>query len=75
MLRCGRARDAVVDRGTASRAEYAESPHTRAVEHAVVRLRRKIEDDPHDPQFIRTVHGGGGYTLTTERASLEDPAR
>ena len=36
---------------------------TRSVDHAIVRLRKKIEPDPHDPQFIRTVHGDG-YCLT-----------
>ena len=60
-------RDAVVGREELLHAlwEYAESPHTRAVDHAVVRLRRKIEDDPHNPQFVRTAHGDG-YTLTSE---------
>jgi DNA-binding response OmpR family regulator len=57
--------NAVVDREELLHAlwEFAESPHTRAVDHAIVRLRRKVEDDPHDPKFIQTVHGGG-YTLT-----------
>ncbi len=36
---------------------------TRSVDHAIVRLRKKIEPDPHNPQFIRTVHGDG-YCLT-----------
>jgi DNA-binding response OmpR family regulator len=57
--------NAVVDREELLHAvwEFAESPHTRAVDHAMVRLRRKVEDDPHQPKFIQTVHGGG-YTLT-----------
>ena len=42
---------------------FPESSHTRAVDHAIVRLRRKIEPDPHHPRFIRTAHGGG-YLLT-----------
>jgi len=70
-------RDAVVDREELLHAvwEFAESPHTRAVDHAMVRLRRKIEDDPHDPQYIRTAHGDG-YTLTTESAPRQQaPAR
>jgi DNA-binding response OmpR family regulator len=36
---------------------------TRSVDHAIVRLRKKIEPDPRNPQFIRTVHGDG-YCLT-----------
>lgn len=36
---------------------------TRSVDFAIGRLRKKIEDDPHHPRFIRTVHGGG-YCLT-----------
>lgn len=42
---------------------FPDSSHTRAVDHAIVRLRRKIEPDPHHPRFIRTAHGGG-YLLT-----------
>jgi two-component system alkaline phosphatase synthesis response regulator PhoP len=38
---------------------YTEVLNTRAVDHAVVRLRRKIENDPHNPKFIQTVHGDG----------------
>lgn len=37
---------------------------TRAVDFAISRLRRKIERDPHNPRFIRTVRGDG-YCLTT----------
>jgi DNA-binding response OmpR family regulator len=36
---------------------------TRSVDHAIVRLRKKIEPDPHRPEFIRTVHGDG-YCLS-----------
>ena len=46
---------------------YSEQLYTRAVDHAIVRLRRKIESDPHHPQFIRTVHGDG-YSLTMSDA-------
>jgi two-component system, OmpR family, response regulator VicR len=38
---------------------------TRAVDNAIVRLRRKIESDPHSPQFIHTVHGDG-YQLARD---------
>ncbi len=40
----------------------ADSGTTRAVDHAIARLRKKIEDTPHRPQFIHTVHGDG-YVL------------
>jgi DNA-binding response OmpR family regulator len=42
---------------------YADSSITRAVDHAIARLRKKIEADPHQPRFIHTVHGDG-YSLT-----------
>lgn len=38
---------------------------TRSVDHAVARLRKKIEPDPHHPRFIRTVHGDG-YVLSVK---------
>jgi DNA-binding response OmpR family regulator len=43
---------------------YPDDPLTRSVDHAIARLRKKIERDHHDPQFIQTVHGDG-YRLTT----------
>jgi DNA-binding response OmpR family regulator len=46
---------------------YPDSSNTRAVDHAIARLRRKLEADPHHPRFIHTVHGDG-YTLTSEGA-------
>ena len=42
---------------------------TRSVDFAIGRLRKKIEVDPHNPKFIRTVHGDG-YCLT-----VDGPAR
>jgi DNA-binding response OmpR family regulator len=42
---------------------YPESPDTRSVDHAIARLRRKIESNPHHPQFIHTVYAGG-YLMT-----------
>jgi len=41
------------------------------VDFAIARLRKKIEDDPHDPKYIRTVHGDG-YCLTLTKAHPED---
>jgi len=54
---------------------YPESPHTRSVDHAIARLRRKIESDPHHPQFIHTVYAGG-YLMTprkSEHAPHDEP--
>jgi two-component system response regulator MtrA len=42
---------------------YPDVPNTRSVDHAIARLRKKIESDPHHPRFIHTVHGDG-YCLT-----------
>jgi DNA-binding response OmpR family regulator len=44
---------------------YPDMPATRSVDHAIARLRKKIEHDPHQPQFIHTVHGDG-YCLTLD---------
>jgi two-component system, OmpR family, alkaline phosphatase synthesis response regulator PhoP len=44
---------------------YREMPLTRSVDISIVRLRRKIEIDPHKPRFIRTLHGEG-YSLTPD---------
>ena len=38
---------------------YSDMPLTRLVDNAIVRLRRKIERDPHQPRIIRTVQGEG----------------
>jgi len=40
----------------------AEQPFDRSIDIQVSRLRRKIEDDPKNPDFIKTVRGGG-YTF------------
>jgi two-component system response regulator VicR len=45
---------------------YLDVPNTRAVDDAIVRLRKKIEPDPHTPRFIRTVHGDG-YCLSADK--------
>jgi two-component system response regulator VicR len=42
---------------------YPDAPSTRSVDHAVARLRKKIEPDPARPRFVHTVHGDG-YQLT-----------
>ncbi len=38
---------------------YQDMPLTRLVDNAIVRLRRKVEVDPHHPRIIRTVQGEG----------------
>ena len=40
---------------------YPDTAQTRAVDHAIARLRKKIETLPHKPRFIHTVHGDGYY--------------
>jgi DNA-binding response OmpR family regulator len=50
---------------------YPESPHTRSVDHAIARLRRKIEPDPHHPQFIHSAYAGG-YLMTLRSSSETD---
>jgi two-component system, OmpR family, response regulator VicR len=42
---------------------FPDEPATRAVDYAIRRLRRKLEEDPHNPRHIHTVHGNG-YSLT-----------
>jgi DNA-binding response OmpR family regulator len=42
---------------------FPESPNTRAVDHAISRLRQKLEPDARHSQFILTAHGDG-YCLT-----------
>jgi DNA-binding response OmpR family regulator len=51
---------------------YADTPLTRSVDHAVARLRKKIEPDPHRPRYIHTAHGDG-YCLTTSGLIGEAP--
>lgn len=50
---------------------YPDTPLTRSVDNAILRLRRKIEPDVHSPRFIHTVVGGG-YTLTPEGRTLPE---
>lgn len=38
---------------------YERAPFDRSIDVRVTRLRRKIEDDPNTPKFIRTVWGQG----------------
>jgi DNA-binding response OmpR family regulator len=47
---------------------YPETPSTRSVDHAIARLRKKIEEDPRHPRFVLTVHGDG-YQLRISPAA------
>jgi DNA-binding response OmpR family regulator len=40
-------------------------PSTRCIDNLISRLRLKIEPDPHQPRYVRTVHGDG-YRLTPD---------
>ena len=44
---------------------YLAEPTTRSVDLAIARLRKKIEEDPHHPRYIVTVHGDG-YSLYSD---------
>lgn len=48
---------------------YPDDPLTRSVDYAIIRLRRKIEPDPHDPRYIRTVYGDGYRLILDEQTS------
>jgi two-component system, OmpR family, response regulator VicR len=63
-------RDRVVHRDELLREvwEIVDGSTTRAVDFAVARLRQKIEPNPPEPRFLRTVHGDG-YSLTVDRDS------
>lgn len=63
-------RDRVVHRDELLREvwEIVDGSTTRAVDFAVARLRQKIEPNPPEPKFLRTVHGDG-YSLTVDRDS------
>ena len=41
----------------------------RSIDNQISRLRKKIEPDPKNPTFIKTVWGGG-YTLTADVRKL-----
>ena len=50
---------------------YPDSAATRAVDHAIARLRKKIEEKPHRPRFIHTVHGDGYYLAPEGNADVD----
>ena len=49
---------------------YPDSAATRAVDHAIARLRKKIEEKPHKPRYIHTVHGDGYYLAPDGRTDV-----
>src|SRR5215216_7692919 len=63
-------RDRVVHRDELLREVWGivDGSTTRAVDFAVARLRRKIEPNPPEPRFLRTVHGDA-YSLSVDRDS------
>jgi DNA-binding response OmpR family regulator len=38
---------------------YESAPNTRTVDAHIVKLRQKIEEDPHAPRYLLTMHGIG----------------
>jgi len=38
---------------------YEKFPTTRTIDNHILKLRKKIENDPNHPRFILTVYGGG----------------
>ena len=44
---------------------YERSPYDRSIDVRITRLRHKIEPDPREPRYIRTVWGKG-YMFTPE---------
>jgi len=38
---------------------YSVYPDSRMVDTHILNLRKKIEEDPHNPEFIKTQHGVG----------------
>ncbi len=38
---------------------YESTPNTRTVDAHIVKLRQKIEEDPHAPRYLLTMHGIG----------------
>lgn len=45
--------------------KFTYTPNSRTVDNYIVSLRKKIEPDPKNPTYIKTVHGGG-YVFQTE---------
>ena len=48
---------------------YARKPNTRTVDTHIWRLRRKLDDNPDEPQWIQTVSAGDGYRMSCTEPS------
>jgi DNA-binding response OmpR family regulator len=46
---------------------YGAFPTTRTVDNHLASLRRKLEPDPENPRWLKTVHGVG-YKLERQKA-------
>lgn len=66
--------NSIVSRGELLRVlwGFPDSASTRAVDHAIARLRKKIETNPHKPRFIHTVHGDGYYLALDGKERLQN---
>jgi two-component system OmpR family response regulator len=53
---------------------HVEAPFDRSVDMQISRLRRKIEADPKEPEFIKTVRGGGYVFTAVVTKSTKDEA-
>lgn len=52
---------------------YVDTPLTRSVDQAILRLRKKIEPDHHHPTYIQSSYGDGYSLSTTQRAETPNP--
>jgi two-component system, OmpR family, alkaline phosphatase synthesis response regulator PhoP len=53
---------------------YECYPSTRTVDNHILKLRQKLEPDPVNPVFFRTVHGAGYKFVPTAKAAQEKGA-
>jgi DNA-binding response OmpR family regulator len=53
---------------------YASFPTTRTVDTHIASLRSKLEDDPEQPRWIKTVHGSGYRLETAPQSNKNTPA-
>jgi two-component system OmpR family response regulator len=52
----------------------AEAPFDRSIDMQVSRLRRKIEENPKEPELLKTVRGGGYEFTAVVKESVENEA-
>lgn len=51
----------------------SDEPFDRSIDARISRLRRKLDDDPRNPEIIRTVYGAG-YVLSQKTTWIAKPA-